>query len=128
MPIVLVIDDDDQVRMMLRDMLETAGYQVLDAPNGRVGLSRYRAQPADVVITDILMPEREGLETIMDLRRLNPGVKIIAISGGSVNKMDYLSSANLLGASKTFAKPVSRAELLSAVAGLLGDSTGDAQG
>ena len=118
---ILVIDDDDQVRGVLRDMLEFAGYDVLDAPNGRLGLSEFRKHDVDLVITDILMPEKEGLETIIELRKEQPGLQIIAISGGGERgNMDYLQTANMLGAVKTFAKPFDRRDLLDTVAGLIG--------
>jgi CheY-like chemotaxis protein len=79
---ILIIDDNDPFRYLLRLTLEQAGYEVVDACNGREGLSRYRAAPTDVVIIDLFMPTQEGLETIQALRRERPTVKIIAISGG----------------------------------------------
>ena len=121
MPLILVIDDDDQVRGMLREMLGRAGYEVADAPNGKEGIRLYRQNPADLVITEIIMPEKEGIETIMDLRREFPGVKIIAMSGGgSIGPEDYLYMARRLGANRTFAKPLERDELLKAVGELIG--------
>jgi DNA-binding response OmpR family regulator len=127
MPTILVIDDDDQVRSMLRDMLEFEGYHVIDAANGRQGISSFQQQPVDLVITDILMPEKEGLETIIELRKSQPGLQIIAISGGGArSNMDYLLSADMLGATKTFSKPVDRKELLSAIALLLRQAPGTA--
>jgi len=79
---ILVTDDEDQIRAMLRHALESSGHEVLEANNGEEGVRIYQKQPADLVITDILMPEKEGLESIRELRRLNPAVRIIAISGG----------------------------------------------
>jgi CheY-like chemotaxis protein len=79
---ILIIEDDDHCRELLRLMLEPAGHAVVDACNGREGLARYRAAPTDVVVLDLFMPEQEGLETIQALRREYPTVKIIAISGG----------------------------------------------
>ena len=79
---ILIIEDDEHVRGMLRKMLERIGYDVFDAPDGKEGLDFYRNTPVDLVITDILMPEKEGIQTIMELRREFPDVKIIAISGG----------------------------------------------
>ncbi len=121
MPFILVIDDDDQFRTMLREMLERAEYEVADAPNGKEGIRLYRENPADLVITDIIMPEKEGIETIMELKRDFPDVKIIAISGGGqIDPEKYLYMAGRLGAKRTFAKPVEREELLKAVGELTG--------
>lgn len=94
MPLILIIDDDDQIREMLRQMLERAGYEVTDAPNGKVAMKLYREQPADLIITDLIMPGKEGIETIIELRRDFPEVKIIAISGGGrIAPRDYLAMA-----------------------------------
>ncbi|MDM8524030.1 response regulator transcription factor [Desulfococcaceae bacterium HSG8] len=114
---ILVIDDEDQVRSMLRMMLEREGYEVEDAENGEVGIRLFRKKPADVVITDILMPEKEGIETIIELRRDFPGAKIIAISGGGRLRSPeiFLKMAKKFGADRIFPKPVERDELLDAV-------------
>jgi DNA-binding response OmpR family regulator len=113
---ILVIEDDDQTRRMLRQMMERAGHEVIDAPNGEVALELFRDAPADLVITDILMPERDGIETIRDFRREFPEVKIIAISGGGRDGvMDFLPVARQLGACRTFNKPAGRQELLTAI-------------
>ena len=117
---ILVIDDEPEMRTLLRQILEKVGYEVVDASNGRQGLSRYSEKPADLVITDLVMPEKEGIETIMDLNRRFAGVKIIAISGGGqVGPRDYLRLARELGALKTFAKPFSIGDLLKAIQELL---------
>src|SRR5437763_15450494 len=79
---VLVIDDHTEIRELLRLTLQAAGYDVVVAPNGREGLEIHRERPAELVITDIFMPEQEGLETIQELRRQSPRPKIIAMSGG----------------------------------------------
>ncbi|MCK4413394.1 MAG: response regulator [Candidatus Eisenbacteria sp.] len=119
---ILVVDDDDQVRAMLRMMLERAGYEVDEAPNGRVAIDRHRATPADLIVLDILMPEMEGVETMLTMRRQDPAVKIIAISGGGrVSPQTYLDSAQKLGARKTFTKPVDREELLQGIRELLAE-------
>jgi CheY-like chemotaxis protein len=113
---ILVIDDEIQVRMMLRQMLEREGYEVIDAPNGKVALTLIKEKPVDLVITDLIMPEKEGLETIMELKRNYSDLDIIAISGGGrIKPEEYLSFAQRLGAVYTFKKPVSRLELLEAV-------------
>jgi DNA-binding response OmpR family regulator len=117
---ILVIDDEPEIRTILRQILEGAGYEVVDASNGWEGLRRYSEKPADLVITDLVMPEKEGIETIMELKRNFPGVKIIAISGGGhVGPDKYLSLAGGLGALRTFAKPFNIKELLTAVQELL---------
>ena len=121
MPRVLVVDDDDEVREMLRQMLERQGYEVTTAADGQRGIARYREDPADLIVLDIVMPEKEGLETIMELRRDDPGVKIIAISGGGrIGPQSYIEVARALGAQRTFAKPLDRQEFLAAVRDLAG--------
>jgi CheY-like chemotaxis protein len=113
---ILVIDDEASVRKMLRHMLERAGHEVAEAEDGGVGLRFYREHPTDLIITDILMPDKEGIETILQLRKIHPQVKIIAISGGGhMNKHDLLVTAQRLGATRTLAKPFERQELLAAV-------------
>ena len=116
---ILLIDDNDSFRKMVCRMLAAAGYDVLEAGNGNIGLSRYRQQRADVVITDIVMPDGEGLETIVKLRRENPHVKIIAMSGADGQDGAYLQSALLFGARRTLQKPFTQDELLTAVAEVL---------
>lgn len=113
---ILIIDDDDQLRHMLCQALEQAGYETVEARDGEEGLEHYRATPTDLIITDILMPGREGLETIMELRRADPGIKIIAISGGGqTGNMTFLEVARYLGAQRAFQKPFELRELLNAV-------------
>lgn len=113
---VLVIDDDEQLRALLYEILDRAGFQVEEAVNGVEGLKLYRKQPADLVITDLIMPEKEGVETIMELRNQFPEARIIAISGGErVGGRNYLPIAARLGARRTIAKPFSRQEILDAV-------------
>ena len=117
---ILVIDDDRQVRTMLRTMLELEGYEVEDAPDGKEGLELFHRKPADLIITDIIMPEKDGMEIIIEMRRELPDVKIIAISGGGHIIPDhYLDSAELFGAVRTFAKPIERKEFLEAVKEIL---------
>ena len=122
MALILIIDDDDQIRRVLRKTLERDGYDVADAPNGKEGIRLYRENPADLVITDIIMPEKEGIETIMDLRREFPEVKIIAMSGGGrIGPEDYLNMAKGLGAQRTLTKPLERDELLKMVMELINE-------
>ncbi len=119
---ILVIDDEYQARSMLRMMLECAGYEVEDAPDGEIGIKLYRKSPTDLVITDILMPKKEGIETIIEIRRDFPSARIIAISGGGRLKTPdiFLSMAESFGAARVFAKPVDKDELLDAVRELAG--------
>ena len=100
--------------MLLRIALEGAGHEVLEASNGRLGLALYRASTADLIITDIVMPEMDGLEMMVDLTRNFLNVKVIAISGGLEGE-GPLNVAKLLGARQTFLKPLDLEKLLSAV-------------
>ena len=113
---ILIIDDEEPVCSMLRAMLERAGYEVMEAHDGSEGLQRYQETPADVIVLDLIMPRQEGLETIPILRRLNPQVKILAISGGGqTRETHYLQIAAALGAQRTLAKPFRMQELLDTV-------------
>ena len=116
---ILIIDDEIRIRSMLRQMLERTGHEVVDAPDGDAGIKLYRNGPADLVITDLIMPEKEGLETIMELRCDFPDVKIIAISG-RVGPTGYLEVTKKLGAQRIFAKPFAVKEILQAVHELIG--------
>jgi CheY-like chemotaxis protein len=103
---ILVIDDDDNVRLSVKLALEDAEHEVDEAADGAVGMNRLRSRPADLVITDIFMPEKEGLETIDELKRDFPQIKIIAISGGgSMDPQEYLQIAQKLGADRSLLKP-----------------------
>ncbi len=105
---ILLIDDDDSARGVLRLMLSQFGHVVIEARNGREGMELFVHANADLVITDIIMPEKEGLEVVTEMRRMVPEVKIIAISGGGrLNPTDYLRMAKFLGAAKVLAKPIS---------------------
>lgn len=115
-PRILLIDNEEEVRELLRHELEDNGNQVTCAANGRIAMHLYRSQPFDLVITELLMPERDGLEVIMDLRKRAPNVKIIAISGGGQSGMySMLSIAEKLGARRALIKPFSMRHLLSIV-------------
>lgn len=117
---ILVIDDEPSVRDMLVKMLRCEGYDVDAAEDGRAGMRRFHEHPAALVITDVLMPEQEGLETLMQLRHTGLPVKVLVISGGGrVGAEAYLSSAQTLGADAILAKPFGRAELLEKVSALL---------
>jgi DNA-binding response OmpR family regulator len=113
---LLVVDDDEDVRIMLTKMLATDSHDVTTAENGIHALNCLRKQLPDVVILDIIMPEKEGFETIVEIRRDYPDLKIIAISGGgSIGATNYLKLAKTLGANLTFEKPIHMKELLAAV-------------
>lgn len=117
---ILIIDDDPSILTMLNRMLEKAGYEVDIASNGSEGLEKIESCPPDLLITDIVMPEKEGLELILYLRRKNPGLKIVAISGGGrFNYEGYLTSAKLLGADLTFQKPLVHKEFIQAISDLI---------
>ena len=109
---VLLVDDDRSVRGILRLFLEEAGYEVIEASDGRDALRH--AEIADVLVTDMVMPENEGIELIRTCRKLHPSLPIVAISGASFGR-SYLDVAAHLGAVRTLAKPISREALLSAV-------------
>ncbi len=114
---ILVVDDDDSIREMLRAMLERDGHEVVDASNGVEAIALYRLTQVDVVITNILMPEKEGLETIRELREEFPDVKIIAMSGGGqLGTVSYLEVARAFGAIDTLPKPIERTRLREAIA------------
>ncbi len=121
MPRILLVDDDCQVRTMLKLTLERAGHEVTEAEDGNQAVQKYDPASIDLVITDIVMPEKEGIETIMELRSLDAQVKIIAISGGGrINPDDYLNWARRFGVRHTFTKPVDRDQLLNSINDLLG--------
>jgi DNA-binding response OmpR family regulator len=113
---ILVIDDDLMVRETIIEILETAGYYVLSAEDGKRGLALFLRERPDLVITDIIMPEMEGLQMITEIRRSGSAVKVIAISGGCrLFNRDFLEIARLLGASDVIAKPFDSEDLLSRV-------------
>ncbi len=115
---ILVIDDVPDMRKLIQNTLETAGHEVACAGNGKEGLAKFSAQPADLVITDLIMPGTEGMETILKLRAAAPDVKILAISGAPKEWM-ILKMAEYNGANKTLAKPFKLDELTGAVETLL---------
>jgi len=114
MATILIIDDEEIIRVLLRSALEEAGYEVTEAANGREGLELYRHRPMDLVITDIVMPEMNGLDMLLELTREFLHTKVIAISGAEGEK-NVLDVAKLLGARQTFQKPFSMPHLLGAV-------------
>jgi two-component system, chemotaxis family, chemotaxis protein CheY len=117
MALILVIDDKATMRELVRRMLERAGHAVVDAEDGEAGMAAFGRHRPDIVITDLIMPKKEGIETIRQVRHLQPSAKVIAMSGGDeVN----LHSAKKLGADEILAKPFEMAVLLEMVNRLLG--------
>ena len=117
---ILLVDDDDQLRAMLCEALTGEGYQVQEAPDGHQGIKLYESHPTDIVITDLVMPGKEGLEMIVEIKKLDSKVKIIAISGGGRGgSQNYLKMAKSLGAQRVLAKPFSHAEMLEAISQVL---------
>ncbi len=120
MGLVLVIDDDDAMRSTIRRILERDGHEVREARNGSEGLQIFREEPAEVVVTDLIMPDKEGIETIVELREEAPAIRILAISrGGIALAENALGDAEALGADASLAKPFTVDQLRSAVAALL---------
>lgn len=122
-PRVLVIDDDELVRATLIDTLQTAGICVISAANGRIGVDLLETATVQAVVTDILMPDQEGLETIREIKRNHPSLGILAISGGGATGIDtqLLKFARELGADRTLPKPFSAGELVAAVRAILAE-------
>ena len=113
---VLLIDDDVEIRELLHQVLVSLGYDARTTETGAQGLDAFRASPADVVLLDMFMPDRDGLETLRDLRRINPNVRVIAMTGGGTYKnVGILKPALLLGARKLLYKPVTPTELRDAI-------------
>ena len=123
---IVVIDDDPEMRSVLEETLLSAGYDVFTADEGRLGLAFSRTAPVDLLITDLVMPGMEGMETIRKFRREFPGIPIFAISGNA-NLGNVLDTALRLGAVKTLAKPFERAELLALVSSVLDQPRGARQ-
>ena len=112
---ILVVDDDDAIRLVLRIALEYNGYEVVEAQNGCEGLQRYEAVPVDLVITDMQMPQMDGRQMLIELRRRSPKAKVIAISG----RWQALTAAGTCSAQRIFEKPFRVREILGAVAELI---------
>jgi len=118
---VVVIDDNAEIRHVIELKLRTQGYKVITAANGKEGLNLIKSKQPDVVITDIIMPEKEGIEVITEVRRDFPDVKIIAMSGGGlIGPHEYLSWTKMMGVQHTFTKPFAINEILEAVNELVG--------
>jgi CheY-like chemotaxis protein len=120
MSAILVIDDDASVREVVSEMLRLEGHAVTIAENGREAIALLVSQHFDLVITDLIMPEKEGIETISEIRRTDKRIPILAISGGGrLGPGDYLQTARHIGADASLAKPFARQELLTTIEKLL---------
>lgn len=117
---ILLIDDDIQVQKMLRQKLERKGHDVVVASDGNAALTMFRENPTDLIVTDLIMPEKDGVETISELRKEFPDIKIIAISGGGrVSSSIYLEIAKTMGANYIFSKPLDMDKMFDAIDTLL---------
>ena len=122
---ILVIDDDPDIRGLLETALSLTGHEVISAADGVEALARHREAPADIVIVDIFMPEKEGIETIIELRQESPTLPIIAMSGGGTSgNRNFLAQALQLGASRAVQKPFDYTEVLAMVTDLLSPRSG----
>jgi DNA-binding response OmpR family regulator len=120
---ILIIKNNDNLREVLCQLLKYEGYDVVDAPNGKAGMRLLHEEHCDMVITDIFMPEKDGIEVIMELRDDFPDVKIIAISGGGhIFQISFLSEAKKMGAHHILSKPFKPKEFLEAIRNLEGQS------
>ena len=122
---ILVVDDEPAILLMLKKMLEKADHEVDTASDGNEGIILFEKNKHDLLITDIIMPQKEGMETIIELHKKYPDLKIIAISGGGrISPDGYLPGAKLLGANMVFQKPLVQKEFVEAVAILLNEPKG----
>jgi CheY-like chemotaxis protein len=113
---LIVIDDNDAVRLTMRRALEKAGHQVFEASDGEAGMKLLTEPGVDLVITDIFMPGQDGIVTVRRMRKEFPGIKVIAVSGGdATGRMDLRKDAEVLGAARTLRKPFAPSELVQAV-------------
>ena len=121
---ILIIDDDEGIRSVFSRFLSSKGYKVDCAADGLKGLQKIESDPPDLVVTDIMMPEADGLEVVMALRKREHTIPIIAISGGMhAAPMDFLPMAKKFGAGKVLYKPLELKDLLSAIEEMLGEAT-----
>jgi len=113
---ILIIDDNPQILETFKLFLEREGHSVVTASNGQEGINIFRNYQAELVITDMVMPVKDGIKTIMELEKDFPDIKIIAISGGGIIEPDrYLSLAKCIGIKQTLTKPITREQLINAV-------------
>jgi len=117
---ILIVDDDDMLRSYVKELLKLNNYIVSEAADGKEGLREFKENTPDLVITDIIMPDKEGLEIILEMKKKRPEVKIIAISGGGrISPDSYLECAAHFGASRIFQKPFKQKEIITAVKELI---------
>jgi CheY-like chemotaxis protein len=117
---VLIVEDDKELREMLKMSLLRSGFIVLEAKNGKDAITHFKPALTDLVVTDLIMPEEDGLKVVIKLRELKPSIKIIAISGGGkVGPGSYLNLAKALGADAIFSKPFSINDLTTKIEQLL---------
>jgi CheY-like chemotaxis protein len=120
MALIMIVDDDIHIQLALRQIVESAGHSAIEAGNGEDAIGMFQEFRPDLVITDIFMPQVDGIETIRAIRRCNPDARIIAMSGCDVDSAwDYLGSAVVLGADMALAKPFTGAQLTNAISSLL---------
>lgn len=124
MSTVLIVDDDDVIRKFMRRIVEKEGFDVIEAANGAECLERFRSASPAIVVMDIIMPEKDGLSTIQELKKLDPQAKVVAISGGLVMTPEiYLDEAGAIGADILLAKPIDREQFIAAIRQLLTPAT-----
>lgn len=117
---IMVVDDDIGIKKLLENAFLKVGYEVSAFTSGKDAINKFKNDPHDVLITDIIMPEKDGIETIIEIKKIEPNIKIIAISGGGrIKADDYLNIVKKLGVDYTFSKPFSIKEILEAVNNLL---------
>ena len=117
---ILVVDDEELARFTIREAFAGADYEICEATDGNQAIAKQREQPFDLIIMDIIMPEKEGVETIFELKKEFPNLQIIAMSGGGqISSTSHLGWAKRAGAEQTLSKPFSKNELLECVEGLL---------
>ena len=121
---ILIVDDQEEICELFAEILAAEGFETLTAPNGYAALETVRNRPVDLVLCDLVMPEKEGLETIQQLRQTHPSMKVVAVSGAFGGS--FLRAARLLGASATLPKPVSAEDLVKTVRDVLGGSNPEA--
>jgi CheY-like chemotaxis protein len=120
MATILVIDDEDVDRMLVSELLRAEGHDVVEAADGVEGIAAFEKTGVDVLITDMMMPEKDGFETISEIKRKSPDLKIMAISGGGAyNDLSSLEMVKFVGADSTLTKPISAESLIAAVNDLL---------
>jgi DNA-binding response OmpR family regulator len=118
---ILLIDDDDLLRGVLAKSLAHAGHEILQASDGKMGVDISRVTSVDLVITDLVMPVQEGVETIVVLRREQPKLPVIAMSGGATNSKVYLDIAGKIGARRVLSKPFTPRELVETIEEVLAE-------